>query len=218
MSYQICFRWTYLYMIVMHFIICLMVFISSSVMFFNASDVLFRYLLYAPDYPVPMRCLSKFIYVQYFQFFSVLIMQKSDTVYAYNWTGLRFLYTYLLYALVYPVSLCCLSLFSYVQYFQFFLVLIMQKSDIVYAYNWTGLRPFMYLFTVCACLSSVNVLPIFVQLCTNLILFMHITEQVYAYSFNFFVWRQPIHIDFISPDVWFFQHKYCMRCGEYMII
>jgi hypothetical protein len=71
-------------MIVMHFIICLLVFISSSVMFFNASDVLFCYLLYAPDYPVPMRCLSKFTYVQYFQFFSVLIIQKSDTVYAYN--------------------------------------------------------------------------------------------------------------------------------------
>jgi hypothetical protein len=71
-------------MIVMHFIICLLVFISSSVMFFNASDVLFCYLLYAPDYAVPMRCLSKFSYVQYFQFFSVLIMQKSDTVYAYN--------------------------------------------------------------------------------------------------------------------------------------
>jgi hypothetical protein len=115
MSFQICFRWTYLYMIVMHFIICLLVFISSSVMFFNASDVLFRYLLYAPDYPVSMRCLSKFIYVQYFQFFSVLIMQKSDTV---------------------------------------------------YAYNWTCLRPFIYLFTVCACLSSVIVLHIFVQLCT----------------------------------------------------
>jgi hypothetical protein len=141
----------------------------------------------------------------------ILFMHITEQVYA-------FLYTYLLYAPVYPVSLCCLSLFSYVQYFQFFLVLIMQKSDTVYAYNWTGLRPFMYLFTVCACLSSVNVLPIFVQLCTNLILFMHITEQVYTYSFNFFVWRQPIHIDFISPDVWFFQHKYCMRCGEYMII
>jgi hypothetical protein len=178
-------------MIVMHFIICLMLFISSSVMFFYASDVLFLYLLYAPDYPVPMRCLSKFIYVQYFHLFSVLIMQKTDTVYAYNWTGLRFLYTYLLYAPVDPVSLCCLSLFSYLQYFQFFLVLIMQKSDIVYTYNRTGLRPLMYLFTECACLSSVNVLPIFVQLCTKLILFMHITAHVYAYSFIFSFGASP---------------------------
>ena len=71
-------------MIVMQFIICVLVFISSSVMYFNASDVLFCYLLYAPVYPVPMRCLYMFSYVQYFQFFSVLIMQKSDTVYAYN--------------------------------------------------------------------------------------------------------------------------------------
>jgi hypothetical protein len=35
------------------------------------------YLLYAPVSPVPMRCLSMFSYVQYFQFFSVFIMQKS---------------------------------------------------------------------------------------------------------------------------------------------
>jgi hypothetical protein len=157
-------------------------------------------------------------FMQSFQLFSVLIMQKPDTVYAYYWTCLHFLYTYLLYAPVYPVSLCFLSLISSVQYFQFFLVLIMQNSDNVYAYNWTGLRCFMYLFTECTCLSSVNVLPIFVQLCINLILFMHIIEHVYAYSFSFFVWRQPIHIDFISPDVWFFQHKYCTRCSEYMII
>jgi hypothetical protein len=38
---------------------------------------LYTYLLYAPVYPVPMRCLSMFSYVQYFQFFFVLIMQKS---------------------------------------------------------------------------------------------------------------------------------------------
>ena len=172
MSFQICFRWTYLYMIVMHFIICVLVFISSSVMYFNASDVLFCYLLYAPVYPVPMRCLSMFSYVQYFQFFSVLIMQKSDTVYAYNWTGLRL---------------------------------------------------FIYLFTVCACFSSTNALPFYVQLCTIFSVLLCIDYAkiyilVYAYSFSFFVWRQYIHIDFSSPALWFFQHKYCMRCSEYMII
>jgi hypothetical protein len=39
--------------------------------------VLYTYLLYAPVSPVPMPWLSMFSYVQYFHFFSVLIMQKS---------------------------------------------------------------------------------------------------------------------------------------------
>jgi hypothetical protein len=151
-------------MIVLHFIICLMVFISSSVMFFNASDVLFRYLLYAPDYPVPIRCLSKFIYAVFsvilcidyaktwyclcillnmFTFFCILIYFMRLFILfhcaAYLWlvlfnifsfslywlckTPIMFMHiieqvyvvlcTYLLNAHVYPVSMCCLSLFSY---------------------------------------------------------------------------------------------------------
>ena len=158
-------------------------------------------------------------FMQSFQLFSVLIMPKPDTVYAYYWTCLCFF--------VYLFTLCaCLSSFIVLLIFEQFCSIFpffpcidyAKKSDNVYAYNWTGFRCFMYLFTECACLSSVNVLPIFVQLCINLILFMHITEHVYAYSFSFFIWRQPIHIDFISPDIWFFQHKYCTRCSEYMII
>jgi hypothetical protein len=146
----------------------------------------------------------------------ILFMHITEQVYV-------LLYTYLLYASVYPVSMCCLSMFSYVQYFQFFYVLIMQISDTVYAYNWTGLRPFRYLFTVCTCFSSTNALPFYVQLCTIFsvllcIYYAKIYILVYAYSFSFFVWRQSIHIDFSLPDVWFFQHKYCMRCSEYMII
>jgi hypothetical protein len=50
---------------------------------------LYSYLLYAPVYPVPMRCLFMFSYVYFFQFFSVLIMQKSATVYAYSFSFLR---------------------------------------------------------------------------------------------------------------------------------
>jgi hypothetical protein len=187
-------------------------------MFFNASDVLFHYLLYAPDYPVPMCFLSKFIYAV----FSVILCID----YAKTWYCLCILLNMFTF-FVYLFTLCaCLSSFIVLLIFEQFCSIFpffpcidyAKKSDNVYAYNWTGFRCFMYLFTECACLSSVNVLPIFVQLCINLILFMHITEHVYAYSFSFFVWRQPIHIDFISPDIWFFQHKYCTRCSEYMII
>jgi hypothetical protein len=133
------------------------------------------------------------------------------------------LYTYLLYAPVYPVSMCWRSMFSYVQYFELFSVLIMQTSDKVYAYNWTGLRRFIYLFTVCACFSSTNALTFYVQLCTIFsfllcIDYAKIYILVYAYSFSFFVWRQYIHTDFSSPAFSFFQHKFCMRCSEYMII
>jgi hypothetical protein len=133
------------------------------------------------------------------------------------------LYTYLLYVPVYPVSMCWRSMFSYVQYFELFSVLIMQTSDTVYAYNWTGLRRFIYLFTVCACFSSTNALTFYVQLCTIFsfllcIDYAKIYILVYAYSFSFFVWRQYIHTDFSSPAFSFFQHKFCMRCSEYMII
>ena len=82
---------------------------------------------------------------------------------------------------------------------------------------------FILLFTVCACLSSANALPFYVQLCTIFSVLLCIDYAkiyilVYAYSFSFFVWRQYIHIDFSSPAFLFFQHKYCMRCSEYMII
>jgi hypothetical protein len=133
------------------------------------------------------------------------------------------LYTYLPYAPVYPVSMCWRSMFSYVQYFELFSVLIMQTSDTVYAYNWTGLRRFIYLFTVCACFSSTNALTFYVQLCTIFLVLLCIDYAkiyilVYAYSFSFSFWRQYIHIDFSSSAFSFFQHKFCMRCSEYMII
>jgi hypothetical protein len=89
-------------MLVMHFIICVLVFYllqlctSMHRLFYSVMYVrqfcsgviihitelvyvfLYTYLLYAPVYPMPMHCLSMFSYVHYFQFFSVLIMQKSD--------------------------------------------------------------------------------------------------------------------------------------------
>jgi hypothetical protein len=149
-------------MIVLHFIICLMVFISSSVMFFNASDVLFRYLLYAPDYPVPMCFLSKFIYAV----FSVILCID----YAKTWYCLCILlnmftfFCILIYFMRLFIQFHCAAYLWAVLFniFIFSLYWLCKKSDNVYAYNWTGFRCFMYLFTECACLSSVNVLPIFV--------------------------------------------------------
>ena len=80
---------------------------------------------------------------------------------------------------------------SFIQSFQLFSGLIMQKPDTIYAYYWICLCFFVYLFTLCACLSSFIVLLIFDQFCSifsiipcidyakNPIMIMHITEQVY---------------------------------------
>jgi len=169
---------------------------------------------------VPMCFLSKFIYAV----FSVILCID----YAKTWyclcilLNMFMLFCILIYFMRLFIQLHC-SAYLWSVLFNIFnnsLYWLCKKSDNVYVYKWTGLPCFMYLFTECAylCLSSVNVLSIVVQLCINLILFMHIIEHVYAYSFSIFVWRHPLHIDFISPDIWFFQHKYCTRCSEYMII
>jgi hypothetical protein len=185
----------------------------------------FDTLIYCMRLFIQCQCAAFLCSVMYNIFSSSLYWLCKNLIRFMHITELVYvlLYTYLLYAPVYPVPMRCLSMFSYVQYFQFLSVLIMQKSDTVYAYNWTGLRLFIYLFTVCACLSSTNALPFYVQLCTIFSVLLCIDYAkiyilVYSYSFNFVVWRQYIHIDFSSPAVWFFQHKYCMRCSEYMII
>jgi hypothetical protein len=108
MSFQICFRWTYLYMLVMHFIIYVLAWLCIYLQWFMNFYVVFYDIC---SIYLVLQCICCFCSVMYvLQFCPGVIMHITKLVYV-------FLYSYLLYAPVYLVPMCCLFMFNYVHFF-----------------------------------------------------------------------------------------------------